>query len=253
MLEKLGTFDDRTNRNIAFTAVHAGRSFGAATRTGRAEGLFLFAERASLAFDSAPAARDRRRTLSLRFAGRADRWTVDIEGIRQWGSFGDLDVDAYYLTTTIGHGWTDGWKPRLALRVDIGSGDRNRNDGRIGTYSPLFPKPLTYNGDLGPQNLTVVQPMLTLQPMTRLTLDFSTAGLWRTSTTDGVYSLGGSPLRRGDETDSRFLGKRATAAGRYALGSFTTLGFYTIYGDVSRRFMPGRDLFYAAVYVTFRF
>lgn len=253
VLEKLGTFDDRTNRNLSFTAVHGGRSFGGGTRTGRAEALLLVADRAGLAFDSAAAARDRRTTLSLRYAGRAERWTIDVEAIRQWGDFGALDIDAYYLTTTAGHGWTQGWKPRLSLRVDIGSGDRSRSDGRLGTYSPLFPKPLTYNGDLGPQNLTVVQPMLTIQPMTRLTLDVSAAGLWRTSITDGVYALGGQPLRRGDETDARFFGKRATAAGRYALGSFATLGFYTIYGDVSRRFMPGRDLFYAAGYVTFRF
>ncbi|WP_278986369.1 alginate export family protein, partial [Sphingobium yanoikuyae] len=115
-----------------------------------------------------------------------------------------------------------------------------------------FPKPLTYNGDLGPHNLTIIQPQLTLQPIAKLTLDLSVAGLWRTSIHDGVYSLGGQVLRRADETDSRFFGKRATAAGRYALNPFTTLGFYTIYGDVSEKFKPGRDLFYAAAYLTFR-
>ncbi|QSR19076.1 alginate export family protein [Novosphingobium sp. KA1] len=252
VLEKLGTFDDETNHDYDLTGLHAGRTFGTGNLTGRAEMLFVASDRASLSFATAPAARDRRRTLSLRYAGKADAWSVDVEGIRQWGSFGDLDIDAYYVTATIAHGWRGGWKPRLALRVDVGSGDRNPGDGKMGTYGPLFPKPLTYNGDLGPHNLTVFQPMLTLQPTAKLTLDLSAAGLWRTSIHDGVYALGGQVLRRADETGSRFFGKRATAAGRYALDPFTTVGFYTIYGDVSEKFKPGRDLFYAAAYLTFR-
>lgn len=253
VLEKLGTFDDETNHDYDLTGFHAGRNFGSGARSSRAEMLFVASDRASVAFDSAAAARDRRRTLSLRYAGKANAWSVDVEAIRQWGSFGNLDIDAYYVTGTVAHGWASGWKPKLALRVDVGSGDRNPNDGKLGTYGPLFPKPLTYNGDLGPHNLTIFQPMLTLQPNARLTLDFSAAGLWRTSIHDGVYSLGGQVLRSADESDSRFFGKRATAAGRYALNPFTTLGFYTIYGDVSEKFKPGRDLFYAAAYATFRF
>ncbi|WP_159987355.1 alginate export family protein, partial [Novosphingobium sp. 18052] len=252
VLEKLGTFDDETNQDYDLSGFHLGRSFGSANRMGRAEALFVASDRASLNFATGPASRDQRRTLSLRYAGKRDAWSIDAEAIRQWGSFGQLDIQAYYLTATVAHAWQGGWKPKLGLRVDVGSGDRNPNDGKMGTYGPLFPRPLTYNGDLGPHNLTIFQPMLSLQPTTNLTLDFSVAGLWRTSTHDGVYSLGGQVLRRADESDARFFGKRVTAAGRYAVNPFTTFGFYTIYGDVSEKFRPGRDLFYAAGYVTFR-
>lgn len=116
--------------------------------------------------------------------------------------------------------------------MDVGSGDRNPDDNKQGTYAPLFPKLLTYNGDLGPHNLTVFQPMLTVQPTTKQTLNVSVAGLWSTSIQDGAYSLGGQVLRQATETNARFFGKRATAAGRYALNPFSTIGFYTIYGDV---------------------
>ncbi|WP_103730007.1 alginate export family protein [Novosphingobium sp. HII-3] len=152
LLEKLGTFDDETNHAYDVTAFHAGRNFGEGDRTGRAEALFVTSDRASIAFDSAPAARDQRRTLSAHYVGKAGAWGLDVEGIRQWGSFGELDIDAYYVTGTVSHSWKQGWKPKLALRVDVGSGDRNPNDGKLGTYGPLFPRPLTYNGDLGPQN-----------------------------------------------------------------------------------------------------
>jgi hypothetical protein len=253
VLEKLGTFDDATNHDFDLTGGHFGRTFGGGTRTGRAEALFVSSDRASLAFDSEPAARDQRRTLSLRYAGRRDAWSIDVEGIRQWGDFGNLDIDAYYVTGTLSHLWNGGWKPKLGLRLDVGSGDKNPNDNKIGTYAPLFPKPLTYNGDLGPHNLTILQPQLSITPDPRLNLDFSVAALWRTSIHDGVYSLGGAILRNGTESDSRFFGKRATAAGRYAINPWMTLGFYTIYGDLAKEFQPGRNLFYATTYLTFRF
>lgn len=253
VLEDIRTFNDKTNHAYDFTGVHAGRAFGDGTRTGRIEALFVSTDRAPVTFDSATRLRDRRKTLSLRYAGRAEAWTIEGEAIRQWGSAGALDIDAWYATGTLAHGWRSGWKPKLGLRIDVASGDRDPTDGKLGTYGPLFPRPLTYNGDLGPHNLTIVQPMLTIQPDARLTLDFTAAGLWRTSTRDGIYGLGGQLLRRGSETRARFFGKRATAAGKFALNPWTTLGFYTIYGDVSERFKPGRDLVYAASYATFRF
>jgi hypothetical protein len=158
VLEKLGTFDDETNHGYDISGFHLGRTFGAADRAGRAEALFVASDRASLAFATAPASRDQRRTLSLRYAGKRDAWSIDAEGIGQWGSFGNLDIGAYYVTATVAHAWDGGWKPKLGLRVDVGSGDSNPNDDKQGTYGPLFPKPLTYNGDLGPQNLTIFQP-----------------------------------------------------------------------------------------------
>lgn len=253
VLEKVGTFDDRSNHDFDIAAAHLGRSFGAGSNTGRIEALFLRSDRASLAFDTAAAARDQRRTLALRYAGKAKAWSLDIEGIRQWGSFGTLDIDAWYITGTVARAWQQGWKPRLALRVDVGSGDTDRADGKIGTYTSAFARPLTYNGDLGAQNLTVVQPMLNLQPHKRLAVDLSVAGLWRTSTADGVYGLGGQVLRRATESDQHFFGKRATVHARYMVNPFTTLGFFANVTKVAEELNPSQDLRYFASYLTFRF
>lgn len=251
--ERQGTFDDGPNRDFELVGAHVGRTFGAGQHTGRAEALFVASDRASVAFDSAAAARDRRRTLSLRYAGKAANWSIDVEGIGQWGRFGDLDIGAWYATGTVAHAWQQGWKPKLGLRLDAGSGDRDRNDGKIGTYAPLFPRPLTYNGDLGPQNLIVVQPMLTIQPVRKLTVDLTAAGLWRTTTEDGVYSLGGQIVRRAGESARRLFGTRATLAVRYAVNPFTTLGFYVNTTQLAEQVPPSRDLRYAASYLTFRF
>ena len=58
VLEKVGTFDDSSNHDFDIAAAHLGRSFGGGSNTGRIEALFLRSDRASLAFDTAPAARD---------------------------------------------------------------------------------------------------------------------------------------------------------------------------------------------------
>lgn len=253
VLEKVGTFDDKSNHDFDIAAAHLGRSFGGGSNTGRVEALFLRSDRASVAFDSAAAARDQRRSLSLRYAGKAKAWSIDVEGVHQWGSFGALDIDAWYVTGTLAHAWQQGWKPRLALRVDVGSGDTDRSDGKLGTYNPAFARPLTYNGDLGAKNLTVVQPMLTLQPHKRLTVDLSAAALWRTSTADGVYGLGGQVLRRAAESDQHFFGKRATLHARYTVNPFTTLGLFANVTKVAEDLPPSKDLRYFASYLTFRF
>ncbi len=253
VLEKVGSFDDGTNHDFDLAAAHLGRNFGSGANTGRVEALFLRTDRASLTFDTAPAARDQRRSLALRYAGKAKAWSLDLEGIRQWGRFGQRDIDAWYVTTTLAHAWQQGWKPRLALRVDVASGDKNPTDGKAGTYFSAFARPLTYNGDLGAQNMTVVQPMLSLQPAKKLAIDLTAAGLWRTSTGDGVYSLGGQVLRRAAESDQHFFGKRATIAARYTVNPFTTLGFYLNVTKVAEDLPPSQDLRYAATYLTFRF
>ncbi|WP_267449914.1 alginate export family protein [Novosphingobium aureum] len=251
--EDKGSFNDVRNRNYDLWGIHAGRGFGEGAQSSRAELIFVATDQAGRAFDSTTPTREDRRTLSLRYAAIDNAWNYSLEGIRQWGDYGALDIDAYYVTGQVAYTWTHGWRPQLGLRVDVGSGDKDPNDGKIGTYGPLFPRPLTYNGDLGPHNLTVLQPSIGVKPIKGMALNASVAGLWRTSKNDGVYSLGGQVIRSGDESDQRYFATRFSVSGRYALNDFTTLGFYTNYSVLSESFEPGRDLFYAASYLTFRF
>lgn len=251
--ERKGSFDDATNTDYDLWGLNAGYGFGKGAHSGRVEAIFVATD-ALRGFDSVdPAARDERRTLSLRLAGIDGPWNYSLEGIRQWGSNGPRDIDAYYLTAQGSYSFKAPWKPQLGLRFDLGSGDKDPNDGKLGTYGPLFPRPLTYNGDLGPHNLTILQPSLGLAPAKGLSLNLSMAGLWRTSVHDAVYSLGGAVIRSGDSSDARYFATRYSVSGRYALNPFTTIGFYTNYSDLADAFKPGRDLFYGATYVTFRF
>lgn len=250
--EKKGTFDDATNKDYDLWGLHIGRGFGKGPRSARAELIFVSTD-AMRGFDSIAPSRDERKTLSLRYAGIADAWNYSLEGIRQWGDHGALDIDAWYVTGQLSYSFKSPLKPQLGVRIDSASGDKDPNDGKLGTYGPLFPRPLTYNGDLGPHNLTIVQPSLGLSPAKGMALNLSVAGLWRTSVNDAVYSLGGSVIRSGAFTDARYFATRYSVSGRYALNPFTTIGFYTNYSDLAESFKPGRDLFYGATYLTFRF
>lgn len=256
VIERAGSFDDASNLGYQLLGGHLAYNIVDGARNDRIELLFVNGLRRTAAFDSSPSGRDNRNTLSLRYAGRTGPWNYDFETVGQWGTHGNLDIRAYFLTGTLGYGWQTGWKPRVSLRAEMGSGDGNPNDGTLGTWGQLFPRPLAYNGDLGQQNLTVLQPQLSLQPTPKLNVDLSTAALFRTSTRDGVYALSGQVIRRGNESDESYVGQRFATHARYSLNPWVTLGLYmnyTIAGPALLTDANARDLFYATPYVAFRF
>ncbi|MCC2603070.1 alginate export family protein [Sphingopyxis yananensis] len=251
--EKLGSFDDVRNKDFRFRGAHLTHQWGGGAESLRVEGLFISSDRATLRFNNLPLGHDDRKTLSLRAVGAKQGWTLEVERQQQWGDYGALSIDANFTSATLAHSWTDGWKPRAALRFDRGSGDKDRHDDKAGTFAPLFPRPLTYNGDLGYQNITVLQPMISFFPASRLKMDASVAGLWRTQSDDAIHALSGAIIFDSAQSDERYFGTRYTLSGQYSLNPFTTLGFYTNYTDVTRNLVGGKDLFYAATYLTFRF
>lgn len=253
LAENAGTFNDKRNKGFKYQGVHLGHTIGAPKRSLRLEALLVASDRAGAAFDARPLGHDDRRTLSLRALAVNEGLSLDVERVQQWGENGALDIAANFTTATLAHSWSTGWKPRIALRMDRASGDKNPLDGKAGTYLPLFPRPMTYNGDLGYQNLTVVQPMLTIMPTARLKVDTSVAGLWRTRKDDGVYSLGGPVVFRAEDGDDRYFGTRLILSAAYALNAHTTLGYYSNYTKVTDDLTNGKDMAYFAGYMTFRF
>src|SRR5947207_6903925 len=108
-------------------------------------------------------------------------------------------VNGYQLTTK-------GWRPRLGVRMDLASGDRDAADPRLEAFNPLFPGN-SYSGAvglLGPTNVTDLTPTLTMRPWPRVALVVEVPSYWRTPTADGVYA-----------PDLRVLIPPAAGAGTY--------------------------------------
>lgn len=253
VVETPTSFDDVRNKDASYHGAHLAHNWGGGAESLRVEGLYIASKRATLRFNNLPLGQDDRKTLSLRAVGSKQGWSLEVERQQQWGDYGALTIDANFTTATLAHSWSDGWKPRAALRFDRGSGDADQFDGKAGTFAPLFPRPLTYNGDLGYQNLTLLQPMISIFPAKKLKLDASMAGLWRTEADDAIHALSGAIIFDSAQSDERYFGTRYTLSGQYSVNPFTTLGFYANYTDVTRNLMGGKDLFYAASYLTFRF
>jgi hypothetical protein len=172
---------------------------------------YLGLDRHESAFGAA-VADELRHTLGTRVSGAREGLDWNVEAAGQWGAYGPATVRAWTLSADVGFTWSDvPASPRIGLKADAISGDRDSTDKRLATFNPLFPK-LPYFSEANlvlPANLLDLQPTVTLHFTPQLLLQLSANVLWKHSREDGFYAPGAAPLVRvGDE---RFLGQQFSA------------------------------------------
>ncbi|MBX9846940.1 MAG: alginate export family protein [Xanthobacteraceae bacterium] len=118
-------------------------------------------------------------------------------GPRSIGTFAAQDIRAWGVSTDTGYTFDiSDWKVRLGLKADAGSGDRNPNDGSLGTLNPLFLK-LAYVNQaavLGPSNVVDLQLALSLMPTDNFKITVGYDFLRRATTADAIYTGVGVPI-----------------------------------------------------------
>jgi hypothetical protein len=200
-----GAFDDRPDAGQLFWGVAAGHRSPRFQR-GEVGAYYLGVDRRESLYAQGVAP-ERRQTVGVKWTGTGDRLSLNYDGLFQWGSFGGGPIRAWGFATETAYRLTSGaWRPRLSVRADIASGDRDAADSRLQAFNPLFPGN-SYSGAvglLGPTNLTDLTPALTMSPMPSLTVGFEAPSYWRTSEADGVYG-----------TDLRLLIPPAAGHGKY--------------------------------------
>lgn len=254
--ESKASFDDATNYDYRLYGATASRRLGSGATAPKLELLYVNTDRLGLAFDTGRAGRDDRDTFSVRLDGRRMQWDYDVEGVIQRGDFRGMDVEAWYVSGTVGRTFDHPWSPRVALRVDAASGDKDRNDNTLNTYNQLYVPPISLRTDLGISNLVSIQPQLTFRPLPRTTVGVLTAGLWRQSKQDGVYLLPGIPLRSGVEGQSAYVGWRYAGFATYAVNPFVTVTGvvnYTVSGDFLKESGVAEDQSYAGLILGVKF
>ncbi len=120
----------------------------------------------------------------------------DVEGVYQFGCFGDTTVSAYEASFDVGYFFKElPFGPNVSLRYDMTSGDANPHDGRLETFNPLFPKGIYFSepGLIGPSNLIALHPVVDWHLRKNVGLVTTVIGYWRQDTGDGVYNFGGAP------------------------------------------------------------
>lgn len=186
-------FDDYSNRHLTFGGIRAQRRL-----TANSELSISFSDfRQSNVHFLAASGNEERQNVDVHYNGHAQGFDWDIEGMKQGGSIGTKNVDAWAFGSLTGYTFTGiGWSPRFGFQIDAASGDRHLADGTVGTFNPLFPNGyyVTLSGYTGYTNFIHVKPSLTLTPANSVKLVAAIGMLWRQTTNDAIYAQPDIPV-----------------------------------------------------------
>jgi hypothetical protein len=256
-----GEFDDRTDESQSIWSL-----YGTLDPRNTPVGLdvyYIGYENKDAVFN-AVSGRELRHTLGTRLFGAARQWDWNYEAFYQFGGFDtkgmDGDISAWSVASDTGFTFERvSLRPRIALKANIISGDRNRNDPDVETFNPHFPKG-KYFGELspiGPANLIHLNPYATLQLSDRLQLSANLAFYWRESTDDGIYAFGGMDLlRANNQSNARFIGKQAELLLEYQMNrNFSATASYSIFtaGQFIKETGPHDTIHLFAMELLYRF
>lgn len=180
-----GAFDDTRSRTQRFYGLHA------STRLSPRQTLDVYAlglERDAVRFGTITG--DERRTnLGARLSGAEGQVDYEVEGVVQGGRFAGRRIRAFAASAGGGYTLDQPWKPRLGLRLDVGSGDRDATDGKLGTFNPMFPKGAYFNetGLFSWGNLAAARASLGVTPIKAVSVEasYTVHRLWTGA--DAIY------------------------------------------------------------------
>lgn len=189
---RTGAFDDRSDRGQFLVGSYATWQ---GARPGNGLDLYLLGYGREDARFASAVGDERRTSLGARWFALQPRWDANIELVAQRGTLsraqGDLAIRAWTLASDSGLRWPGHrWQPRLGIKLDIASGDRDAHDGRLNTFNALYPKSAYFSEAslLAPANLMDVQPTLTLTPRPGLTTEIGWQLAWKHRRSDAVYT-----------------------------------------------------------------
>lgn len=248
-------FDDASDRNQDFYGIYA-------TFPIRKTGAFLDAYALRLLRKDAIFAQgrgnERRDSLGVRLWGTKARVDYNFEALYQSGAFGAKAIRAWTFASDTGFTATNlRWSPRIGLKADIASGDKDGQDNELNTFNALFPKGgyFTENGLIGPSNIVDLQPSITLNPSPKLNIVLSAVVLWRDTTADAIYRQPYLPIAGTAGKPGRYTGTQYYLSPTWQINSHLLLsGTYVHFavGDTIKA-VGGGDSDYASAWLTYRF
>ncbi|WP_347092043.1 alginate export family protein [Sphingomonas parapaucimobilis] len=189
-----GAFDDPIDRGERFRGINA--SFNPppfATPLGEAR---LFIDPFVYRYENdarrwgAETAADRRNFYGARLWGTMGELTMDATVTRQTGRFADRDVSAFAAFSTFGYQLLrSGLQPRIGFHADWTSGG-GYGSGTKKTFNPIFGSLpyFSWGNFVGPSNLAVLAPTLSITPLPRVRFNTEIEWLRRTNDRDAVYN-----------------------------------------------------------------
>jgi len=265
--DKPGFFDDVPTQTTSFWGVFAERNLGG-NPTRAFDAYYFGLDRKAAAFNQGTA-REQRQTLGVRIASAAplldDHRAViphyDLEAVYQFGQFGSGSIQAWTVATE--SGMTLGklsFRPRIGLRADAASGDKDPKSGDLETFNPLFPIG-NYFGVIsdtgpGPVNFYDLHPNVHCYFAHHINAMADWLVYWRQSIADGVYGVPGNLLVSSGQSRARFVGYRPGLELRWQRDAhFYVQGDYAVFfaGLFLRESARRQNLNYTSFWVGYKF
>src|SRR5215510_1312179 len=261
---KRGLFNDGPDWSQTFWGVGATRS---RPRIGGGHQFaYIGLDRKMGRFDQG-SGRELRHTAIARTYGASSnaigQFDYNLDTIFQWGSFKssgrEIGILAWALASDVGLTIDRiPLKPRLGLRADATSGDKDPNDQKLQTFNPLFPGTAYSDtiGLIGAANSLALSPNLRFAVKERWTVSAGMAFFWRSSVRDGIYGINVAPLRTGQQSHARAVGALPSVRLDWRVNRhFTYTAIYSHFfaGRFLKETPPGEDLDYVSTWLTFRF
>jgi hypothetical protein len=203
--------------------------------------------------------REERHSFGTRVWGRTGPWDFNFEGLCQFGTFGRGSINAWTFASDTGFTFTDvAGKPRVGLKADIASGDRDPRNAGLQTFNALFPRGGYFNDSaiIGPANFVDLHPAVEIHPTGTLTLSFDSDFYWRQSRQDGIYGPALNLIRSGNGTEAMAIGIQPSMRGEWKAGrhwTFVTTVAYFVAGEFLKQSGPGKNSTYFTSWATYLF
>ncbi len=243
---------DRENPAQTFSGVYSSWPLGEAP--GSLDVYYLNYRNEEAAYIGAQGTEDRH-TLGFRWFGKSGQWDYDWEAVAQLGEIGDKNIRAWTFATDTGYTFKDfAWHPRVGVKADIASGDRNKNDGELETFNPLFFKANYFNDAafFRPANLADIHLSLQMQPREDLTITFGSDAIWRHTKQDALYATTGGVLLPATDT-SKYVGTAVEAAAQWKINRHmvATASYVHMFTSTQVDKAGGGDIDFLATWISF--
>ncbi|WP_454760359.1 alginate export family protein [Caulobacter segnis] len=213
VVAQTGAFNDRASRTQRFYGLYASTK----PSPHRTLDVYLLGFERDGARFGAVTGDEHRVSLGVRLAGTQDRVDYEVEGVVQGGRFAGRTIRAFAASAGGGYTLDRTWKPRLGLRLDVGSGDKDPADGRLGTFNPMFPKGGYFNetGLISWGNLAALRASFGVAPAKAVNLEASYTAHSRWTGADAIYLQPLVPLAPAGGDRSRNVGGAAQLDGSW--------------------------------------
>ena len=248
-----GAFDDTRSRSQRFYGLYAANRMSPHDNL---DAYVLGLERDGARFGSITGD-ERRISLGARLVGSRGPIDYEAEGVAQSGRFAGRQIRAFAASAGGGYTMDHRWKPRLGLRLDLGSGDSDPTDQRLETFNPMFPKGAYFNetGLTSWGNLTALRASLGIAPARTVALEASYTAHRCTTRADAIYLQPLTALAPTCGDRSKSLGGATQLDGTWQVNRNLKIQAQLVHRTAGEtlRVLAGRRTNLAVLFAQFRF